>query len=73
MVFTWEKGQFFGFWDQKFLRAKIWLYTFGFRLGFIINNINLYNRLNTNYLGLTNTDYLMFTDTDTDISITDTD
>ena len=31
-------------------------YTFGFGLGLIINNINLYNQLNTNYLGLPNTD-----------------
>ena len=32
-------------------------YTFGFGLGLIRNNINLYNRLNTNYLGLTDTDF----------------
>ena len=44
-------------------------YTFGFGLSFIRNNINLYNRWNTDYLGLTDTitDY-----TDTDISFTDT-
>ena len=32
-------------------------YTFGFGLGLNRNNINLYNRLNTDYLGLTDTDY----------------
>ena len=32
-------------------------YTFGFGLGLIRNNINLYNWLNTDYLGLTDTDY----------------
>ena len=32
-------------------------YTFCFGLGLIRNNINLYNRLNTDYLGLTDTDF----------------
>ena len=52
-------------------RVNIWdlvlicSYVFGFCLGFIRNNINLYNQLNTDYLGLTDTDtYISFTDTD---------
>ena len=32
-------------------------YTFGFGLDLIRHNINLYNRFNTYYLGLTNKDY----------------
>ena len=35
----------------------IYSYTFGFGLGLIRNNINLYNRLNNDYLGLTDTDF----------------